>query len=514
MQEEEKKKMEKNELTNKHPRRLSVSDPGQMDILGFGLKFCSHLDASPTPFHSVLTIASKLMKTGFTQIKEKDSWSSLVKNNGKYFYTRNGSTLVAFVVGGGFKAGNGFKIIGAHTDSPVLKVKPISTRSNLGYIQVGVETYGGGLWHTWLDRDLGLAGRVVVRNKSSEDDVSSSSSTTFHQHLIHIKRPILRVPALCIHLQTADERAALKINAEDHLTPILGQLAAELNSSPSTTKSEMENKHPPILLKLLAQEISCDVQDIVDFELTLTDVQPSTLGGINSEFIFGPRMDNQMHCFTSSESLIAYSSDEDRVANDTDVNLIALFDHEEVGSESLGGAGSPIMRDAVERISSCFAATPGTEAYKIGLEKSMLISADGAHAIHPNYSGKHEQNHRPKMNSGTVIKTNANQRYATNGVTGFIIREVARRVNVPMQEFVVRQDSPCGSTIGPIISANTGIRTVDVGIPQLSMHSIRETCGVADLESNYRLFNGFFEHFKEIDESIHDATMSSIKQEL
>ena len=259
------------------------------------------------------------------------------------------------------------------------------------------------------------------------------------------------------------------------------------------------------MITTIARQLGVDPVSIVDFDLTLADTQKSQIGGINNELLFAPRLDNQMHCFTSTMALLNYSSS-GLLVNDDSISMVCLFDHEEVGSESAGGAGSPIMRDAVERLSQVFQAAPGTELFKISLDRSLLISADGSHAIHPNYQAKHEINHQPKLNLGTVIKTNNNQRYATNGVTGFVIRELSRRSGLPIQEYVVRQDSPCGTTIGPIIAANTGIRTVDVGIPQLSMHSIRETCGVFDLQSNSALLEQFFKDGVEIDRSLREAS--------
>ena len=508
----------------------------------FAETFCRFIDASPTPMHCVREASRRLTAAGFTRLSERAAWK--LTPGGKFFFTRAGSTIVAFVVGGSYVAGNAFKcvcrfarprrrrgrggdddvkltreanrIVGAHTDSPVLKVKPVSKREKNGYVQVGVEVYGGGLWHTWLDRDLGIAGRVVVK----------TGDKAFQQKLVHVKRPILRVPSLCVHLQSADERAALKINAEENLSPILGLVAEELNkaavapaaaaAAATTTEapapaaaSKPDPRHPPQLLSVLAKEIGCDVSAIMDFDLTLCDTQPAAIGGVAREFVFAPRLDNQMHCFTSIEALAAYAANADMVEADPDVSMVFLFDHEEVGSESVGGAGSPVVRDAVQRISEAFQAAPGTELFKIALDKSMLLSADGAHAIHPNYAGKHEQNHQPKINAGTVIKTNSNMRYATNAITGFVVRELARRAKVPIQEFVVRQDSPCGTTIGPIIAANTGIATVDIGIPQLSMHSIRETCGVRDLESNSALLKEFFVSGRTVYEALSASSGAS-----
>lgn len=459
----------------------------------FATKFAKHLDDAPSPFHSVATVVKNLKNAGFTRLMENELWGQgkQIEKTGKYYYTRNASTLVAFCVGGKYKAGNGFKVVGAHTDSPVLKIKPVSKRTKLGYLQVGVECYGGGLWHTWLDRDLGMAGRVIVKDPKTGQ---------LQMHLVHVNKAVLRVPSLCIHLQSASERGALTLNKEEHLTPILGQMADELNGPSATTGDKPKGAHCSMLLTLLARELDVDAASIVDMEISLTDTQPAAVGGASDEFVFGPRMDNQMHCFTSCHALTDFATS-DALAQDDAVSLIALFDHEEVGSASAQGAGSPVMRDAVSRIADALAtryaeedgnSVNDAELYKVALSRSMLVSADGAHAIHPNYPHKHESFHQPKMNEGTVIKTNSNQRYATNAITGFVIRELARKNDLQIQEFVVRNDCPCGSTIGPIIAANTGIVTIDIGIPQLSMHSIRETCGVTDLDSNRRLLHAFF----------------------
>jgi len=208
--------------------------------------------------------------------------------------------------------------------------------------------------------------------------------------------------------------------------------------------------------------------------------------------------DNQVHCFTAVRALLTYA--EDDLSKHSDVSMIVCFDHEEVGSESACGAGSPVMQEAIKRVSGCFS-KGDDEMYSVSIRKSFLVSADGAHAIHPNYAAKHEPNHAPPLNKGTVIKTNDNQRYATNVDSAFFTRELARRGGVNVQEFMVKNDCPCGTSIGPIISAKLGLRTVDLGVPQLSMHSIRETIGVADIESNYILFKTFFKQFRQLDDS-------------
>ncbi len=358
--------------------------------------------------------------------------------------------------------------------------QPHSKRVGAGStLQLNVECYGGGLWHTWLDRDLSLAGRCIVRTGDG-----------FTQRLVDVKKPVCRVPSLCIHLQTGEERAALKVNKEDHLQPLLAQAVTDTLAS----------GHEPLLLGLLSEAMGVPAADIVDFELSLYDTQPACLGGVHDEFLYSARLDNQGTCFTSIEALKQYADDDDKVAGDGGVAMVCLFDHEEVGSASQNGAGSPILGEAVRRVSSALVGGGGNEDYfQACLRKSFVFSVDMAHAIHPNYPSKHDKNHAPSLNSGVVIKTNQNQRYTTNAFTGFVIREIGRRKGAPVQEFVVRNDCPCGSTIGPIISENTGIRCVDAGMSQLSMHSCREMMGTSDLRHCIDLFVGFFELFEEID---------------
>jgi len=400
-----------------------------------------------------------------------------VARGGKYFYHRNRSTIVAFTVGEKYQPGNEFKVIGAHTDSPVLKVKPISARTANGYMQVGVECYGGGLWHTWFDRDLTLAGSVIV----------DMGDGRFERQLVNLERPVLRIPTLCIHLQSAEERKSFGPNKETHLQPILALVGEDLNK-------ENKSGHSSKLMKLLSEALAVEQQQIRGIELSLADTQPGQIWGADNEFLSTARLDNQVHCFTGLTALLDHSSD---ISDDSGVSMLVCFDHEEVGSDSIVGAGSPIMSEAISRVLGCF--DPSDEMLKVTIRNSFLVSADVAHAIHPNYPDKHEKNHQPLLNSGTVIKTNNNQRYATNGETGFLIREIGRMAEAPLQEFVVKNDCPCGSTIGPIISAKTGLRTVDLGIPSLSMHSIRETMGVNDVGTNIKLFTTFYKEFGNLD---------------
>jgi len=367
-------------------------------------------------------------------------------------------------------------------------------RSSSGCTQLSVETYGGGLWHTWFDRDLSVAGRVLVRE-----------GERIVQKLVKVDRPICRIPSLCIHLQTAEERAAFKFNKEDHLQPILAQevKAALTGEKRSADSADGEDQwvagHEPELMKLIANELKIETSQIADFELMLFDTQAAALGGVNEEFLYSARLDNQATCFVAAKAMADY--DLKRLKDEVDVSMICMFDHEEVGSASQCGAGSPIMGEAVKRIVSAMnGGNANEDMLQVALRKSYCFSVDMAHAVHPNYASKHEKNHAPKMNAGVVIKTNSNQRYTTNSFTGLIIREVSRKTGAKVQEFVVRNDCPCGSTIGPIIAQRTGIRSSDAGMPQLSMHSCREVMGVADLTECLALFSGFYEHFRSLDE--------------
>uniref|UniRef100_A0A5B6YJS3 Putative aspartyl aminopeptidase isoform X1 n=1 Tax=Davidia involucrata TaxID=16924 RepID=A0A5B6YJS3_DAVIN len=465
------------------------------------------LNASPTAFHAVDEAKKRLKSAGYEHISEREDWNLQAGN--KYFFTRNHSTIVAFAIGKRYVAGNGLHIIGAHTDSPCLKLKPISKVSKGGFLEVGVQTYGGGLWHTWFDRDLAVAGRMIIRE--GKDD-----SISYSHRLVRIEEPIMRIPTLAIHLDRG-VNDGFKVNTHNHLVPVLatsikaelnkvvaengpGEVGVPIDGKKSNERSKTDSqKHHSILLQLLATQVGCEPDDICDFELQACDTQPSIVAGATKEFIFSGRLDNLCMSFCSLKALIDASSDSG-LEDETGVRLVALFDHEEIGSKSAQGAGSPAMLDALSRITSSFASD--SKLLEKAIQRSFLVSADMAHALHPNYMDKHEENHQPKLHGGLVIKHNANQRYATNAVTSFIFREIAVKHNLPIQDFVVRNDMPCGSTIGPILASGVGIRTVDVGAPQLSMHSIREMCAVDDVKHSYEHFKAYFEEFSHLDAKI------------
>ncbi|KAL1961773.1 hypothetical protein VTN77DRAFT_1060 [Rasamsonia byssochlamydoides] len=492
------------------------------------LDFLSFVNASPTPFHAVKSAKELLSQAGFKEIKEKESWASTCQPGGKYYLTRNGSTIIAFAIGKKWKPGNPISMIGAHTDSPVLRLKPVSKKQSEGFVQIGVETYGGGIWHTWFDRDLGVAGRVMVRTKDG----------SIVQKLVKIDRPILRIPTLAIHL---DRQETFSFNKETQLFPIAGLVAAELNrtggskgsDSKDATEKEgnvaplkaMTERHHPYLIELIASDLGAEPADILDFELILFDTQKSCLGGLLEEFIFSPRLDNLNMSFCAVKGLINSVAEDTALDHETSIRLIALFDHEEIGSTSAQGADSNILPSVIRRLSVLPAShfeDAGSEqsyqqvsseadfatAYEQTLSSSFLLSADMAHAVNPNYAFKYEADHKPEINKGPVIKVNANVRYATNSPGIVLLQEVARKAAedggdfVPLQLLVVRNDSPCGSTIGPMLSAALGARTLDLGNPQLSMHSIRETGGSQDVGHAIRLFSSFFKHYSTLSPTI------------
>ncbi|GMM30683.1 aspartyl aminopeptidase [Martiniozyma asiatica (nom. inval.)] len=465
--------------------------------------FLQFVNASPTPYHVTSNVRQQLLSVGFLELSERNPWAGQLKKGGKYFVTRNASSMIAFTVGSKYAPGNPIAMVGGHTDSPVLRIKPISKAKKEGYIQVGVETYGGGIWHTWFDRDLGVAGRVFVKEGNK-----------LISKLVKIDKPVLRIPTLAIHL-TKDRYTKFEFNKETQFKPIAGLNGDESSKSTDgccegeklsdeefqSVKNIIE-RHDKQLMDIIAAELKVSVSEIEDFELVLFDTQKSVLGGMNEEFIFSPRLDNQVTCYCATEGLIRSSSDE-LLANQEGVQLISLFDHEEIGSLSAQGADSSFLHDIVSRITSLTMNhdidLQGKELpssyFQTAMAKSFMISSDMAHGVHPNYPENYESANRPQLNQGPVIKINANQRYVTNSAGIVLMKRIGSMATTPLQLFVVRNDSPCGSTIGPMISAKMGVRTLDLGNPQLSMHSIRETGGSKDIELLINLFEKYFESY-------------------
>lgn len=457
--------------------------------------FIDFVNETGSPYHCVSACTKLLKAAGFKELQDNAKWS--LSKGGKYFVTKGSADVMAFVVGGKFSAEeSGFSIIGAHTDSPCLRLRPNSKMSSGGMLQVGIQTYGGGLWHTWFDRPLGFAGKVVTR----------ASDGKLSEKLVRVTDPVMIIPNLAIHLQNADERKAFQVNTEAHLQPVL--CSATFDEEGKEEKDEKAEKpkeegiltrHHLALLKLIAKEAGCEPADIVDADLCLMDAQPSNLVGVYKEFISSPRIDNQLSTWGAVQGIIDFAKDEKAIADAKDVCLAISFDHEEVGSQSFTGADGATLPSWLERTMNALDVASATQPEL--LTRSFLISADCAHGLHPNYAAKHQAEHRPSFHKGIVIKTNANQRYATTPLTAALFREVCKRSDVPVQDFVVRNDSPCGSTIGPITSSHTGVRTIDVGAPQWAMHSCRETCATSDALHMLNLSKAFFTHFREVDDS-------------
>lgn len=457
-----------------------------------GRLFCDFVNETGSPYHCVAASTKHLQAQGFQELRDGSAWSIAV--GGKYYVTKDGADVMAFVVGGKFSAdsgASGFSMVGAHTDSPCLRLRPNSKMSSAGMLQVGIQTYGGGLWHTWFDRPLGFAGKVIVRGADGK----------LAERLVRVAKGVMILPNLAIHLSSADERKAFAVNPESHLQPIIcsKKFDDEVSGGREEAKEGIAAKHQAVLLEIIAKELGVAPGDIVDADLCLMDAQPSNVAGVYDEFISSGRIDNVLSTWAAVQGISDFAGDAARVAGSTDICVAIAFDHEECGSQSAAGADGYTLPAWCERILTGLAVQPAVrpEIYA----RSFLVSADCAHGVHPNYAAKHQSEHRPEFHKGIVIKTNANQRYATTPLTAALLREVCARVNVPLQDFVVRNDSPCGTTIGPIISSNMGIRTIDVGAPQWAMHSVRETCSTSDAAHLVTLCSGFFATFRDIDSS-------------
>ncbi|KAK3408839.1 hypothetical protein EUGRSUZ_J00993 [Eucalyptus grandis] len=408
------------------PQSASSSAASGGSIVG-GL--LDYLNESWTQFHATAEAKRQLIDAGFHLLNENDEWN--LKPGGRYFFTRNMSCLIAFAVGERYDVGSGFQVIAAHTDSPCLKLKPKSASTKSNYLMVNVQTYGGGLWHTWFDRDLSVAGRVIVRD----------SNGSFLHKLVKIKRPLLRVPTLAIHLDRTVNKDGFKPNLETHLIPLLS-----IKPDETSAESKVSSKpvHHPLLLQILSDELGCCADDIMSIELNLCDTQPSCLGGGNNEFIFSGRLDNLASSYCALRALIDSCRLPADLSTEHAVRMVALFDNEEVGSDSFQGAGAPTMFQAMRRIIDSLADKyVGENAFERAIRKSFLVSADMAHGVHPNFTDKHEEHHRPEMQKGLVIKHNANQRYATSGITAFLFKEVGKIHNLPTQlEMIWDVDPP------------------------------------------------------------------------
>lgn len=402
---------------------------------------------SPSAFHAVKSIKEVLAKKEFIELNEGERWE--LEKGGKYYVVRNDSAIISFIVGNGIIAKKGFKIIGAHTDSPSFRIKPspeITAERN--YVKLNTEVYGGPILNTWLDRPLSLAGRVAVKGKNLLYPESA---------LVNIKRPIMIIPNLAIHMNRAINKG-VELNKQTDVLPLLGIINDTL---------EKDN----LLVKTIAKEFNIKPEEILDFDLFLYEYDRGNIMGLNNEFVSSSRLDDleMVHA-----GVIALSNSDATEAT----SILACFDNEEVGSSTKQGADSELLASTLERIVISFGGD--REDYFRALYKSFMISADAAHAVHPNRGDKSDPTNRPIINKGPVIKISSNQKYTSDSNSIAVYEAICEKAKVPVQKFVNRSDEPGGSTIGPISSTHVGIRSVDIGTPLLAMHSVRELCGVDD----------------------------------
>mgnify|MGYP001551757257 FL=1 len=412
-------------------------------------KLLNFIDSSPSPWHACDKIAHGLKQAGYQQLHESETWS--LEKDHCYYVVRDDSSIIAFKVGNKPLQDAGFRCVGAHVDSPTLRIKPNPADEKGGINRLGVETYGGAILATFTDRDLSLAGRVVFKDESNWLGCSSK--------LVNFSEPMVRIPNLAIHMNRDVNEKGLKLDKQSELPLILGNISSSL---PDQDKFKA----------LLAQESGIKADDIISWELAVYDTQKGTLYGTEKEFFASRQIDNLASCHAGVSALLASNQS---VAT---TNVCAFFDHEEVGSSSTKGADGSFISDILQRIAITLGCNE--EQYKMALAQSFMISADMSHAYHPNFPQFYDDNHKVLVNHGPAIKINANQRYTSNAITEAFFIRLCEAAGVPYQKYVHRTNLPCGSTIGPMVAAQLGIKSVDIGNAMWSMHSIRESAGVID----------------------------------
>lgn len=403
----------------------------------------SFIDASPSPWHATAVMSARLRAGGFNELVETEAWK--IEAGGRYFVIRGGASLIAFVAGEAPLAEAGYRMVGAHTDSPGLRLKPHAAHLADGFIRLGVEVYGSPILATFTDRDLSLAGRVHVRTDKGVE-----------ARLLHVDFPVLRLPNLAIHMNRDVNEQGLRVHRQHELNLLF---------------AVDQGEGPQGFQRFLDLHSGEHAGEIVSTELIACDTQPGTVWGVRSEFLANSQLDNLASCHAALVALL-------EVAQPPHTAVAAFFDHEEVGSESARGAAGSFFEDVLGRLAEGLAAH-GSDAAR-ARARSTFLSVDMAHAWNPNYPAAYEPQHRLMVNAGPAIKHNASQRYASDGegVARFI--GWCEAAGVPWQSYVHRSELACGSTIGPLVAARLGITTVDVGAPMWAMHSVRESAGVLD----------------------------------
>ena len=417
------------------------------------------IDASPSPWHAVASIEKRIQAHHFTKLEETDKWQ--LQANGRYYVIRDDSSIIAFIVGSKALAETGFKIVGAHTDSPGLRLKPNAPHAKDGVLRLGVEVYGGPILATFTDRDLSLAGRVSYQSEQGE----------IFTRLVNFEEPLLRLPNLAIHMNRNVNQDGLKLNKQSELPLIL---------------SILSNEQVPrdYFLSLIQQQTGINPDQLMSWEFNIYDTQKGAFWGAEQEFYSNSQLDNLASCHAALEALLNQSEAADGTL------VCAFFDHEEIGSESSKGADGSFLPDILQRLT--LVTGNDHENYQRALALSFMISADMAHAYQPNFSSAYESEHKVMVNQGPVIKVNANHRYTSESTSQAMFINWCNQAEIPYQKYSHHSDIPCGSTIGPMISAKLGILTVDVGNPMWAMHSIRESAGTLDHEYMIKVLEKFF----------------------
>lgn len=461
----------------------------------FTQPFCDFLCENPTVFHAADFFERKMASVGFERLSEREDWSKKIVPGGKYFVGRNGSSVIAFAVGKAYKPGNGFAMVASHIDALTSRLKPVSTKPNKqGFVQLGVAPYAGALNPTWWDRDLAIGGRVVVRDEAGR-------TTT---RLVKVGYPIARIPTLAPHFGVGQMGTN---NMETEAVPIIGLDHSDIMGTPSGAPAtplgpagSFVATQPPRLVRLIAGELGIkNYAQIVNWELELYDHQPATVGGMDKEFIFAGRIDDKLCSWAAAQALLLSEDRED----DGIVKVVGLFDDEEIGSLLRQGARGNFLPIVVERVveAACGSASCAYGPGVVGqtYASSFLMSADVTHAVNPNFLQRYLDGHMPRLNVGVTVSADSNGHMTTDSVSTAVADRVAALAGCTNQVFMIRNDSRSGGTVGPMLSSAMGCKAIDVGIPQLSMHSIRATTGSLDPGLGVKFFKGFFDNWEKID---------------
>ncbi|KAL2157591.1 hypothetical protein VTH06DRAFT_5970 [Thermothelomyces fergusii] len=463
----------------------------------FTKPYLDFMTENPTVFHAVDYFKQKLLKAGYQELSSRDSWIGKVEPGGKYFTTRNGSSIIAFAVGASYKPGNGVAMIAGHIDALTARLKPTSKKPNThGYVQLGVAQYAGALNETWWDRDLGIGGRVIVR----DPDTGKTAVK-----LVKLDWPIARIPTLAPHFGIG---MTGHNNRETEMVPIIGLDNSDLDPAaapepPLGAPGSFVSTQPPKLVRLIARQLAIsDPSTILNWELELFDAQPATVGGLDKEFIFAGRIDDKLCSWAALMALLHARSD----PSEGNIKLVALFDDEEIGSLLRQGARGNFLPITIERAVEALASRPGAAAAPFGpgllgqtYASSFLVSSDVTHAAHPNFPQTNLAGHAPRLNVGVALCVDASAHMTTDGVSMAILDRVAALAGCVNQRHMIRNDSRSGGTVGPMLSAAMGCKAADVGIPQLSMHSIRAATGSLDPGLGVKFYKAFLDYWDAVD---------------